>query len=87
MGQIPTTSPESVTLSKDMRRRGFKFVGPVICYALMQAIGMVNDHTVNCFRHKELKYISKGYGGATHEAQRMANPGHRHCRGAGNKKA
>ncbi|MBW2514899.1 MAG: DNA-3-methyladenine glycosylase I [Deltaproteobacteria bacterium] len=58
LGQIPTTSPESVALSKDMRRRGFKFVGPIICYALMQAIGMVNDHTVNCFRHQELKNIS-----------------------------
>ena len=55
--QIPATSPESVTMSKDMRRRGFKFVGPTICYALMQAIGMVNDHTVDCFRHQEVKAL------------------------------
>lgn len=61
--QIPATSPESLALSTDMRRRGFKFVGPIICYALMQAIGMVNDHIVNCFRHQELKNISKSYGG------------------------
>ncbi|MDX2511025.1 MAG: DNA-3-methyladenine glycosylase I [Desulfobacterales bacterium] len=53
--QIPATSPESLTMSKDMRKRGFKFVGPVICYALMQAIGMVNDHTIDCFRHQLVK--------------------------------
>ena len=53
-GQIPTTSKESNYLSKDLKVRGFSFVGPTICYALMQAIGMVNDHTTNCFRHKEL---------------------------------
>ena len=56
LDQIPATSPESVTMSKDMRRRGFKFVGPTICYALMQAIGMVNDHIVDCFRHQEVKH-------------------------------
>ncbi len=50
--QIPATSPESLAMSKDMRKRGFKFVGPTICYALMQAIGMVNDHTVDCHRHQ-----------------------------------
>lgn len=54
LDQIPATSHESLTMSKDMRRRGFKFVGPTICYALMQAIGMVNDHVVDCFRHKEI---------------------------------
>ena len=54
LDQIPATSPESFTMSKDMRRRGFKFVGPTICYALMQAIGMVNDHIVDCFRHKDI---------------------------------
>lgn len=52
--QIPTTSTESSNLSKDLKARGFSFVGPTICYALMQAIGMINDHTTNCFRHKEL---------------------------------
>jgi len=55
MDQVPATSPESLTMSKDMRKRGFKFVGPTICYALMQAIGMVNDHTVDCFRYLEIR--------------------------------
>ena len=57
LDQIPATSPESSTMSKDMHRRGFKFVGPTICYALMQAIGMVNDHLVDCFRHKEVSTL------------------------------
>jgi DNA-3-methyladenine glycosylase I len=52
--QIPTTSTESINLSKDLKARGFSFVGPTVCYALMQAIGMINDHSTNCFRHKEL---------------------------------
>jgi DNA-3-methyladenine glycosylase I len=52
--QIPTKSTESINLSKDLKARGFSFVGPTICYALMQAIGLINDHTTNCFRHKEL---------------------------------
>jgi DNA-3-methyladenine glycosylase I len=52
--QIPSSSTESSYLSKDLKARGFRFVGPTICYALMQAIGMINDHTTNCFRHKEL---------------------------------
>jgi DNA-3-methyladenine glycosylase I len=55
--QIPATSPESLAMSKDMRKRGFKFVGPTICYALMQAIGMVNDHTVDCHRHQTVKSL------------------------------
>jgi DNA-3-methyladenine glycosylase I len=52
--QVPVRSIESDNLSKDLRARGFSFVGPTICYAMMQAIGMINDHTTNCFRHKEL---------------------------------
>ncbi|MGQ0658689.1 MAG: DNA-3-methyladenine glycosylase I [Chromatiales bacterium] len=52
--QIPATSPEAERMSKDLRRRGFRFVGPTICYAFMQAVGMVNDHLVGCFRHREL---------------------------------
>ncbi len=52
---IPSTSPESEAMSKDLRKRGFKFVGTTICYAFMQAVGMVNDHIVGCFRHKQLK--------------------------------
>lgn len=52
--EIPARTPESDTMSKDLLKRGFKFVGSTICYALMQAVGMVNDHTVDCFRHAEL---------------------------------
>ena len=51
---VPATSPESDALSKDLRKRGFTFVGSTIVYALMQATGMVNDHVVDCFRHAEL---------------------------------
>jgi DNA-3-methyladenine glycosylase I len=51
---IPCNSPESDAMSKDLRKRGFKFVGTKICYAFMQAVGMVNDHVVGCFRYKEL---------------------------------
>ncbi len=58
LDQLPAISPESEAMSKDMRKRGFTFVGPTICYALMQAIGMVNDHTVDCFRHKEVASLS-----------------------------
>lgn len=57
MKEIPAETPESKALSKELKRRGFSFVGPTIIYAYMQAIGMVNDHVVECFRHKEcLKY-------------------------------
>ena len=52
--QLPATSPESVAMSKDLKQRGFSFVGPTICYAFMQAVGMVNDHLVSCFRYAEL---------------------------------
>ncbi len=52
--QIPTISPEAEAMSADLRQRGFRFVGPTICYAFMQAVGMVNDHLVACFRHAEL---------------------------------
>lgn len=54
MKQIPVTSPESDAMSKDLKARGFKFVGSTICYAFMQAAGLVNDHTIDCFRYKEL---------------------------------
>jgi len=50
---VPATSPESDALSKDLKKRGFKFVGSTIIYAHMQATGMVNDHVVGCFRHKQ----------------------------------
>ena len=52
--EIPAQTQESVAMSKDLLRRGFKFVGPTICYAHMQAVGMVNDHTVDCFRYEEI---------------------------------
>lgn len=52
--QIPTHSKESDEMSKSLKNYGFKFVGTTICYAFMQAAGMINDHTTNCFRHKEL---------------------------------
>ena len=52
--EIPARTPESDAMSKDLLRRGFKFVGPTICYALMQAVGMVNDHLISCFRYSEL---------------------------------
>jgi len=58
LDQIPATSPESEVMSQDMRKRGFTFVGPTICYALMQAIGMVNDHTTDCFRYPEIARLS-----------------------------
>ena len=54
LAQLPAQTPESVAMSEDLLRRGFKFVGPTICYAFMQAIGMVNDHLVTCFRHSEI---------------------------------
>jgi len=54
MDEVPATSPVSERLSKDLKRRGFSFVGPTIVYAFMQAVGMVNDHVVDCFRHAPL---------------------------------
>ncbi len=55
LSEIPAATAESQALSKALRARGFNFVGPTICYAFMQAVGMVNDHTVDCFRHRELR--------------------------------
>lgn len=54
LGEIPSTSKESDAMSKDMKNKGFKFVGSVICYAFMQAAGLVNDHEVSCFRYNEV---------------------------------
>jgi DNA-3-methyladenine glycosylase I len=54
MKQVPARTPESDALSKDLLKRGFKFVGSTICYAFMQAIGMVNDHTLDCFRYRQI---------------------------------
>src|SRR4030095_8164418 len=55
--QVPARSPESDKMSKELKARGFKFVGSTICYAYMQAAGLVNDHIVTCFRHGELKHL------------------------------
>jgi DNA-3-methyladenine glycosylase I len=54
ISEIPATTAESDAMSKALKKRGFKFVGPTICYAFMQAAGMVNDHLVNCFRYREV---------------------------------
>jgi DNA-3-methyladenine glycosylase I len=59
MADMPATSKESDALSKDMKRRGFKFVGSTILYAHMQATGMVNDHVTSCFRYKECRALAK----------------------------
>ncbi|MGH8662182.1 MAG: DNA-3-methyladenine glycosylase I [Burkholderiales bacterium] len=55
MNQVPASTPESDAMSKDLKQRGFRFVGSTICYAFMQATGMVNDHLVTCFRHRQLR--------------------------------
>ncbi len=63
---LPAKTPESEAMSQDLRARGFRFVGPTICYAFMQAAGLVNDHTTSCFRHAELA------GGGSRSAPRRA---------------
>ncbi len=60
MQEIPAQTEEARALSKDLLQRGFKFVGPTICYAHMQATGMVNDHTVDCFRYQEINRLARG---------------------------
>ena len=54
---VPARTPEAEAMSKDLVRRGFRFVGPTICYAFMQAVGMVNDHLVDCFRHAKIRHL------------------------------
>ena len=54
LSELPAKTPESEAMSKDLAKRGFRFVGPTICYAFMQAVGMVNDHVVDCFRYHEV---------------------------------
>ena len=58
MEQLPVTTGKSDVLSKDLKKRGFKFVGSTIIYAHMQAIGMVNDHATSCFRYRECKALA-----------------------------
>ncbi|HEY8548719.1 MAG TPA: DNA-3-methyladenine glycosylase I [Vicinamibacterales bacterium] len=55
MKEVPASTPESDAMSRELRRRGFRFVGTTICYAFMQAVGMVNDHTTDCFRYRQLR--------------------------------
>ena len=57
--KLPASTPQSDAMSKDLKRRGFNFVGTTICYAFMQAVGMVNDHSVECFRHAQVKRLVK----------------------------
>jgi len=57
LSELPAVTPEAEVLSRDLRSRGFRFVGPTICYAHMQATGMVNDHLVDCFRYREVGRI------------------------------
>jgi DNA-3-methyladenine glycosylase I len=59
MQEIPAKTVEAEAMSRDLVRRGFKFVGPTICYAFMQAVGMVNDHTVDCFRYEACQQLAR----------------------------
>jgi len=79
MGQIPATSPESDVFSKDLKQRGFSFVGSTVVYAYMQSVGMVNDHLVDCFRYREIKQlrrtqIEKRKGNARKEEADASHP-------------
>ncbi len=57
--ELPAATEQSALMSKALKQRGFKFVGPTICYAFMQAVGMVNDHVVSCFRHAEIRALAR----------------------------
>jgi DNA-3-methyladenine glycosylase I len=59
LAEVPVSTPEAAAMSKDLLKRGFRFVGPSICYAFMQAVGMVNDHLADCFRYKEVRNNSR----------------------------
>ncbi len=59
LADVPASTPLSEALSRDLKKRGFSFVGPTICYAFMQAVGMVNDHTTDCFRHREIRALAR----------------------------
>ena len=61
LGEIPASTPESIAMSRALRRLGFGFVGPTVCYAFMQAVGMVNDHTTECFRHRAVAALARGF--------------------------
>lgn len=76
-GDIPARTPESDALSRDLQKRGFRFVGSTICYAFMQATGMVNDHTIDCFRYQELSGEVAGQPRAPGEPGRNTRTGSR----------
>ncbi len=59
VNEVPASTKESHAMSKDLKKRGFSFVGPTICYAFMQAVGMVNDHTTDCFRWRDIDALSR----------------------------
>lgn len=59
IADLPAQTKTSEMMSKDLKRRGFNFVGPTICYAFMQSVGMVNDHTVGCFRHEQVRQLGE----------------------------
>ncbi len=67
MSKIVPTTEQSDAMSKDLKRRGFNFVGSTICYAFMEAVGMVNDHTTDCFRHKEIKNSARPDKSSAHD--------------------
>ncbi len=73
-GDVPAETAESRAMSKDLRRRGFTFAGPTICYAFMQATGMVNDHLTSCFRHRQLAGGPGRRGGRRRRAAGRGNP-------------
>jgi len=59
MAELPAKTKISAMMSKDLKKRGFNFVGPTICYVFMQAVGMVNNHAADCFRHGEIKKLNQ----------------------------
>jgi DNA-3-methyladenine glycosylase I len=59
MKELPAQTKTSVAMSRDLKKLGFNFVGPTICYAFMQAVGMVNDHTTDCYRHREIMKLAR----------------------------
>ena len=61
--EIPAQTPESLHMSRELKKSGFRFIGPTVCYAFMQAVGMVNDHETGCFRYKELTTSGGGASG------------------------
>jgi len=74
MREIPASSLESDAFSKDLKRRGFRFVGSTIIYAHMQAVGMVNDHLVDCFRYREIRQLDSVVESALSKSIRLTNP-------------